>query len=117
MSKCWNWPGHRDRQGYGKVGKRLAHRLVYQAALGEPIPDGMVIDHLCRNPSCVNPEHLDVVTPEENTKRGLRANATHCIHGHPFDATNTYISAQGRSCRACNRAAQRRRQRRLRATV
>lgn len=67
---CWIWRGHINRRtGYGSRGKRLAHRLLYEAAKG-PIPAGMDVDHLCRVRSCVNPDHLEPVTRGENIRRG-----------------------------------------------
>lgn len=72
-SGCWTWTGVLS-DGYGQVwneGRMVGvHRVVYEAAYG-PIPDGLVIDHLCRNPSCVNPLHLEAVTQSENARRGL----------------------------------------------
>lgn len=73
-SGCWLWSGKVDRYGYGKVwvsGAReaIAHRVVYETVVG-PIPDGLVIDHLCRTPACVNPDHLDPVPQRENLMRG-----------------------------------------------
>lgn len=70
---CWNWTGQRDAKGYGKtsVGQELrrclAHRASYEIANG-PIPEGLVIDHMCHNPSYVNPEHLRAVTQKQNTE-------------------------------------------------
>lgn len=114
---CWNWTGVLLR-GYGQFAYRrrmvLAHRFAYELLVG-PIPDGLVIDHLCRNPRCVNPAHLEPVTPRENVLRGVGPSAvhavkTHCIHGHPFDEANTYIRTRNgtkiRDCRACNRERQ-----------
>ncbi len=105
---CWVWTASRDSKGYGRVGyhgrNTLAHRTVFKLAV-EAIPDGMHIDHLCRNTSCVNPDHLEVVTPEEHALR--RPLATHCHRGHPYDDANTYMwNGSTRSCRYC-RACQR----------
>jgi hypothetical protein len=68
-SDCWPWTGHVDRDGYGKFGGFGSHRIAYTAVLG-PIPEGLVLDHLCRNRACCNPAHLDPVTAEENVRRG-----------------------------------------------
>lgn len=71
---CWIWTGHVGKRGYGTVmGERrkplLAHRVMYEKYVG-PIPDGLQLDHLCRNRKCVNPKHLEPVTTQENTRRG-----------------------------------------------
>ena len=109
---CWMWQGCTDQFGYGRIGgdrKSLAtHRVAYELFSGALIP-GLVIDHLCRVRSCVNPDHLEQVTNEENLARGIYGagpKKTHCINRHEFTAENTYIQPSGRrSCRACNRAA------------
>lgn len=111
---CWPWREHRNRDGYGgvTVGGRhhYAHRVAYERTIG-PIPPGLVIDHLCRNPSCVNPAHMEPVTILTNTLRGkrrgpLRHPLTHCKYGHPFDDANTRFRMRPegqmwRQCRAC----------------
>jgi hypothetical protein len=72
---CVIWVAHVDNKGYGtfKIDgvTQLVHRLVYEATYG-PIPDGMTIDHLCRVRNCIKPEHMEVVTSAENTRRGYR---------------------------------------------
>ncbi len=109
---CWEYTGSRDKEGYGKArmnGKGwLAHRLAYTLLVGEIAKD-LQLDHLCRNHSCVNPDHLEPVTQAENMRRGvaahmLRARAasiTHCKHGHPYTEENTYRQNGKRYCRAC----------------
>jgi hypothetical protein len=73
-SGCWLWTAYLDRDGYGTIriglAKFRAHRVAYDAKK-QTIPPGLQIDHLCRTPCCVNPEHLEAVTPGENTRRGL----------------------------------------------
>lgn len=108
---CWLWTAGKAR-GYGYIrlnGRtQAAHRVAYAMLVG-PIPEGLTLDHLCRNPACVNPAHLEVVSLKENILRGIGASAqharqTHCIRGHPFDEENTYWCSDGRrQCRACHR--------------
>lgn len=90
ITGCWIWSGYRYPRGYGKAcfGGRYvsAHRLSYVVNKG-PIPEGLVIDHLCRNILCVNPDHLEAVTMRENVLRGVGLTAvnnlkTHCVNGH-----------------------------------
>lgn len=117
---CWLWQGKKDNLGYGRYGKQYrAHRWSYEYHKG-PIPEGLQIDHLCRNRACVNPDHLEAVTKKENTLRSLaptaiNARKTHCYKGHPFDERNTYVTPEGwRTCRACKNEKHRRRRTRLR---
>jgi hypothetical protein len=113
---CWGWKGGLTAAGYGQISdfhnspaKVYAHRLSYEIHVG-PIPEGLVIDHLCRNRSCVNPEHLEVVTRHENNLRGehpryvAHRNGT-CLHGHPQTYENTRRRSDGsrHSCLVCYR--------------
>lgn len=113
---CWLWGLSKNSHGYGKChyqGKSwLAHRVAYSLVV-QPIPEGMVLHHHCRNPACANPLHLELVTPLENILRNVsppscNRRKTHCDHGHPFDEVNTYRLGNRRQCRACNLAASKR---------
>lgn len=103
---CWQWTGGHLAFGYGMFwdGDRRvkAHRWSYEHFVA-PIPDGLVIDHLCRNPACVNPSHMEAVTLAENTLRGtapsaLNARKEACPQGHPYE-----LASGQRICRTCRR--------------
>ena len=112
---CWTWSGAKTVQGYGRFhldGNRHAHRVSYEIHKGQ-IPAGLVLDHLCRTPSCVNPEHLEIVTRAENNRRadhygcGWSRNKTHCLRGHEFTPENTYVKRLAgknpqRVCKTCH---------------
>lgn len=105
---CWLWKAALSSTGYGvfRVSDpdRLlyAHRFSYQLAKGD-IPSGFCLDHLCRVPRCVNPEHLEAVTPQVNTSRGLSKKREKCIRGHDFSGNNVYYRPDNgaRQCLLC----------------
>ena len=109
-SGCWLWvAGEVGGTGYGKfwtAGKtERAHRVSFAAANGA-VPDGLILDHLCRTRCCVNPEHLDATTHRENQHRSplTSAGKTHCRRGHPYEGYNLSITRSGeRVCKACRR--------------
>lgn len=130
--QCWEWTGSKWSSGYGSffVANRKAavHRVSYQINVGT-IPEGLVIDHLCRNKSCVNPDHLEPVTSGENQRRGYEAGReprglgltakgeriggalthlakTHCPQGHPYSGDNLYLWRNQRHCKTCMRERQ-----------
>jgi hypothetical protein len=114
--ECWEWTAARNWRGYGEFHLQgrtriKAHRVAYELVIG-PIPEGMQLDHICRDRGCVNPLHLEPVTNRENVLRGVGVTArnavkTHCKRGHPFDDANTLIHpptrgrGERRQCRAC----------------
>lgn len=120
LSGCWIYTGYLSPDGYGEIGNEdgdghtLTHRVAYSHFKG-PIPDGLQIDHLCRNRSCCNPDHLEAVTRRENILRGEspfanNAKKTHCVNGHPLNEKNTYRrrDRETRECKQCRSDAVRR---------
>ena len=115
---CWEWTGAKNPAGYGLFwsGGRLrsAHIVAYEQINGT-VPEGLELDHLCHNPSCVNPDHLEAVTHSINLLRGvnvghwlsnIQKGKTNCPHGHPYDLENTYFRPDGgRGCNTCRRLA------------
>ncbi|MGV7251879.1 HNH endonuclease signature motif containing protein [Mycobacterium kansasii] len=114
LSDCWFWQGAVQSKGYGSVGHQgrvwSTHRLAYELLIG-PIPDGLQIDHLCRNRRCCNPAHLEPVTGRVNVLRAVRK-AT-CARGHEYTPENTLLKKGGtqRNCRTCTNEWQRNRRR------
>lgn len=125
VTGCWVWIGSKDKDGYGKVSARLpdgkkvylAHRMTFIHFVGE-IPDDKEIDHRCKNTSCINPEHLRLMTHRENVEAGdykknhKNKGKTHCLRGHLLDGENVRVLRQGtsvmRSCKTCAKERSRR---------
>lgn len=105
---CWIWTASRNPKGYGQIamkpgGPKLAHRVAWELLNG-PVPDGLQLDHLCRNRLCVNPAHLEPVDNRTNTLRGvgptaINAQKTSCTRGHSL--ADAYVSKGMRYCRTC----------------
>jgi len=104
IGSCWIWQGYTDQYGYSRMfvnkKQKSGHRFIYEY-YHDGINPNLIIDHLCRNPPCVNPEHLELVTPLINNRRGIgngNKEKTHCPYGHEYSG----ISSQGkRICKIC----------------
>lgn len=113
--RCWEWTGT-TANGYGRFRhttrstdtQAMAHRFAFELTKG-PIADGLQVDHLCKNRLCVRPDHLEAVSPRENTLRSsapsaANAKKTHCPKGHPLSGSNLRIGTAGRRhCKTCQR--------------
>lgn len=116
---CWIWRQSKTQDGYGRTHLNgwtgMAHTIAYRMRVG-PIPNGMQLDHLCHTAvaatcqdgkdcphrACVNPAHLEPVTPQENSRRSAPAQRSHCPQGHPYEGWNLITDDKGRrKCRAC----------------
>lgn len=104
LGACWLWIGGVNGRGYATIkdGGRTfyVHVLTWVESNG-PVPDGLELDHLCRNTRCCNPSHLEPVTHAENMRRGAHSLKTHCPHGHEYTEENTYRNQGRRFCREC----------------
>ncbi len=108
---CWEWNGGRASGGYGQIKlfgvKYRTHRVMF-SIFGGVLVDGLVLDHLCRNRACCNPEHLEQVTNRENARRGLFGHTvgtdTHCVNGHARSVKNIRIVNNYPKCRLCENA-------------
>lgn len=131
--ECWNWTATLTGNGYGQFNVEgrpfKSHRVAYELSVGS-IPEGKVLDHLCRNRACVNPAHLEPVTQRQNILRGdlevsrqavIRywRERTHCKNNHELTAENVYAAPgrpNSRACRACRREATRRSEQKRKAS-
>ena len=111
LGPCWLWTGTPNKDGYGRIrvsrsSVPMVHRYLWEKVRGV-VPDGHELDHLCEVRACVRPSHLEVVTHEENVRRGKGGEhwtaKTRCPQGHEYDEQNTRINSKGaRVCRQCS---------------
>jgi HNH endonuclease len=105
--ECWQWDSAHDDRGYALIGKgQRLYRIMHQLLIG-PVLKNKVLHHTCHNPSCVNPYHLEMLTPTQhfiihgvNDRKKLK---THCKYGHPLSGDNIYIYGTRRHCKTCRK--------------
>ena len=111
QNECWLWTGYIASDGYARIqwyegGKKragLVHRVAYETFIGL-IPDGLDLDHICRNRACCNPEHLEPVTRLENVRRGAKYRPPTCKNGHVYPENMAVRADRGHAyCKACRR--------------
>ena len=109
--ECWLWTASKNSCGYGSISFRGRGQRVHRVSLwlhGRDIPEGLVVDHVCRTRLCVNPNHLRVVTNHVNVRENsvafaaINGDKTHCLNGHPLDGYNLIVRDGKRRCRACD---------------
>jgi hypothetical protein len=128
VTPCRIWQHGRSKAGYGRVsigsGDQEYTHIVEWTAVNGPVPDGLELDHLCRQPACGEVTHLEAVTHAENVARGLAGATgaagqlakTHCPKGHPYSGENLYVTPEGkRACKTCRAAAKQRHRAKLAA--
>jgi hypothetical protein len=110
VDDCWEWQGGIKCDGYGSFywekKQYPSHRVAYEIMVGD-VPQGLELDHLCKNRKCCNPEHLEAVTHKQNLLRGdtivaINSKKTHCPQGHPYFGENLLIKQGSRHCRKCH---------------
>jgi len=112
---CWEWTASKHKDGYGLFRPHSnetmtrAHQFAWTTLVG-PVPEGLELDHLCRNPACVNPDHLEPVTHRENMRRTSATTVwvkkaarerTHCPQNHEYSGDNVIMDGGYRKCRTC----------------
>lgn len=112
---CWEWKNAKTTNGYGffSINGKMAyaHRVAYELCKGK-IPEELILDHLCRNKGCVNPDHLETVTLGENLRRAdnqittINSRKTHCPRGHELKVPNLIYYKTQRTCRRCHNITQ-----------
>lgn len=101
---CWVWTRVLNSRGYARICVNnkmvLAHRWIWMRWNGE-IPDGLCVDHICENKRCVNPDHMQLLTPRDNILRSCPPK-TRCPKGHVLDEVGYYMDSGRRRCKPCH---------------